>query len=128
MRAIHKFNNYCETLASLHQPEWAIPLPDPLPTKLHDLREGGSLLMEDVWIARSPGEMPRWLEDLDVREGIRAMLKVDRCLEEQCRLGLEADNLCRAFGRELCALELAIANPSSKPPTSADRTDRLMGI
>jgi hypothetical protein len=41
------------------------------------------------------------------------MLKLDRCQEERRRLGMEADNLCRFFGRELCAVEVAIATPSS---------------
>ena len=57
--------------------------------------------MEDVWISRTPGTLPRWLEDSDVREGIRAMLKIDQCREEHLRLGIEADNLCHGFGREL---------------------------
>jgi hypothetical protein len=70
--------------------------------------------MEDVWITPSLGDVPRWLEDADVREGIRAMLRLDRCLEERRRLGYEADNLCRWFGRELHAVELALASPSSK--------------
>jgi hypothetical protein len=69
--------------------------------------------MEDVWITPSPQEIPRWLDDPDVREGIRAMLKVDRCLEERRRLGNEADNMCRWFGRELEAIEVAILQPSS---------------
>lgn len=63
--------------------------------------------MEDVWISQS-GDIPRWLDDADVRQGIRAMLKIDRCLEERCRLGREADNLCRWFGRELAAIELVL--------------------
>ena len=40
------------------------------------------------------------------------MLKLDRCLEERCRLGVEADNLCRWFGRELHAIELSLRTPS----------------
>jgi hypothetical protein len=36
------------------------------------------------------------------------MLKIDRCMEEHRRLGIEADNLCRWFGRELAAIELSI--------------------
>jgi len=42
------------------------------------------------------------------------MLKVDHCLEERRRLGQEADNLCRWFGRELLALEAAVLSPCSK--------------
>lgn len=69
--------------------------------------------MEDVWITPSPGNIPRWIEDADVWDGIRAMLREERCVEERHRLDIEADNLCRWFGRELSALEYAIATPSS---------------
>ena len=70
--------------------------------------------MEDVWITRTSQEVPRWLNEVEVRVGIRAMLKLDHCLEERCRLGREADNLCRWFGRELLAIEGAILLPSSE--------------
>ncbi|KIO07165.1 hypothetical protein M404DRAFT_83198, partial [Pisolithus tinctorius Marx 270] len=49
---------------------------------------------EDVWITPSIREIPQWLQDSDVREGIRAVLKTDCCLEEQHHLGMEADNMC----------------------------------
>ncbi|KAF9469487.1 hypothetical protein BDZ94DRAFT_692 [Collybia nuda] len=113
MSAIRKFNDYCTTLAMLHKPEWAVPLPEPLPTQLTPLRECPHL-MEDVWITPSADKIPPWLEDIDVRQGIRAMLKVDRCLEERRRLGMEGDNMCRWFARELSALEVAIATPTSE--------------
>lgn len=69
--------------------------------------------MEDVWIAPSIGDVPRWLEDGDVREGIRAMLKLDRCKEERRRLCSEADNLSHWLVREFLAIEQALRNPSS---------------
>lgn len=109
MTAIRKFNSYCERLASLYEPSWGIPLPSPLPTKLTELRNDPKL-MEDVWITPSVGEVPRWLEDSCIRDGIHA-LKRDRCEEEQIRLSIEADNLCRFFGDELAALELALQLP-----------------
>lgn len=112
MSAIRKFNTYCRQLEELYDPSWSIPLPTPLPTKLNDLRNDQSL-MEDVWIAPSVGHIPRWMEDKDVRAGIRAMLKRDRCLEEQHRLGIEADNLCRWFGNELATIELALRTSGS---------------
>ena len=59
--------------------------------------------MEDVWITPMR-EKAQWLEESEVREGIRAMLKQRRCLEERVCLGIEADNLCRWFGEELCAM------------------------
>jgi hypothetical protein len=64
--------------------------------------------MDDVWIYPSTEAAPPWLTDTKVRKGIRAMLKVDRCMEENRCLGIEADNLSRWFGRELAAIELSI--------------------
>ncbi|KAF8425356.1 hypothetical protein L210DRAFT_3653217 [Boletus edulis BED1] len=110
LSAIRKFNSYCQRLEKLYDPKWAIPLPQPLPTKLAELREDQSL-MEDVWITPSSGQVPLWLEDQDVRHGIRGMLKMERCLEEQRRLGTEADNLCRWYGNELAAVELSLRTP-----------------
>lgn len=110
MKAIKKFNSYCERLEKLYNPASHIPLPLPLPLTLADLRDNSSL-MEDVWITPSVDKPPAWLEDSDVRVGIRAMHKADRCLEERRRLGRESDNLCRWFGRELAALELVLRMP-----------------
>lgn len=110
MTAIRKFNSYCERLEYLYNPTWEIPLPAPLPTKLTELHSD-SRLMEDVWITPSIGEVPQWLEDSHVRDGICALLKRDRCEEEQIWLSIEADNLCRFFGDELAALELALCLP-----------------
>jgi len=31
--------------------------------------------MEDIWILPAIGKIPHWVEDQDVRDGIRAMLK-----------------------------------------------------
>lgn len=70
--------------------------------------------MEDVWISRQEEEMPQWLADSNVRDGIRTMLKKDGCLWERRRLGREADNLCRWLGAELSAVELAIRMKNRK--------------
>jgi hypothetical protein len=95
------------------RPELSIPIPDPLPTNLTALRES-TTLMEDVWITRTEGKVPRWLQDSDVRDGIRAMLKADRCREEHQRLTREAENLSRWFREELAAIEGAVRMPASK--------------
>lgn len=110
MSSIRKFNQYCQRLHELRDTSVIIPIPSPLPTKLDDLWNDPTLL-EDVWISPCTGEVPQWLEDLDTRDGIRALLKRDRCQEEQHRLGQEADNMCRWFGRELAAVELALRQP-----------------
>ena len=93
MAAIRKYNSYCEQLSQLDNPTWVIPLPAALPTTLVDLRNDATL-MQDVWITPSMGDVPRWLEGIDVHDGIHALLKNKRCLEEQRHLGLEADNMC----------------------------------
>lgn len=113
LRAIRTFNQYVARLEDLYDPSWAIPLPEPLPVSLVGLRDRSNL-MEDVWISRREEEVPPWLDDFNVRNGIRAMLKKDGCLNERRRLGLESDNLCRWLGRELAAVELAIRTPARK--------------
>ena len=68
--------------------------------------------MEDVWITPSnESQLPRWLEDLDVRNGIRALLKLDRCEEERQRLEMESKNMCHWYGQKLMAIELALRLP-----------------
>lgn len=71
--------------------------------------------MEDVWIepVNDSDQVPLWLEDQNVRQGIRGLLKRDRCVEERHRLGMESDNLCRWYGTELAAVELALRTPGS---------------
>ena len=71
-------------------------------------------LMQDVWITPSANKVPQWLEDIDVRNGIRALLKKERCLEEHHRLGSEADNMCQWFGCELAAIHVALRQSESK--------------
>ena len=112
MTAIRKFNKYRTELAQLYQPAWNFPLPEALPEELKAIREDSSLLC-DVWITRISPTVPRWLEDPNVRSGIRAVLAKDRCLEERRRLEMEADNLCRSYSLNLAAVELAMRNPNS---------------
>ncbi|KIO06301.1 hypothetical protein M404DRAFT_24583 [Pisolithus tinctorius Marx 270] len=130
MLAIQKFNMYCEHLAKLYDMSSSIPLPSPLPTKLAELHNDQSLF-EDIWITPSIGEIPRWLQDSDMREGIRAVLKTDCCLEEQRCLGMEADNMCQWFGSELCAIKLAIWQPEREhilDPNQTAFTDILEDV
>lgn len=84
-----------------------------MPINLAALRDRSDL-MEDVWISRREEELPRWLADPNIRDGMRAMLKKDSCLWERRRLGRESDNLCRWLGTELAAVGLAIRNSDRK--------------
>ncbi|EPQ51554.1 hypothetical protein GLOTRDRAFT_96295 [Gloeophyllum trabeum ATCC 11539] len=111
-----RFNKYCDVLESLHKPEWCIPVPSKLSTDLGVLREDQALF-QDVCLEPGSSDVltPRWLTESNVRRGIRAMLKKAQCLEECQRLGMEADNMCQWFGRELAALELAMRSADAFP-------------
>ncbi|KAK7043474.1 hypothetical protein R3P38DRAFT_2510672 [Favolaschia claudopus] len=99
LKAITKFNTGCATLERLCPPQSPIPLPSPLSTQLNVLRNDPTL-HEDVWITPSEGPIPRWLNDQDVRDGIRSLHVLDRCAEEIVRLNTERDNLRRWLSHE----------------------------
>ncbi|KAJ7871711.1 hypothetical protein B0H14DRAFT_2502920 [Mycena olivaceomarginata] len=105
MRSIAKFNAYCEELEELRPPGCNIAIPSPLPTTLAELRD--SHLCEDVYISAS-GEIPRWVDDPDVRDGIRNMHIVDRCIEEEARLKLECTSMSTWLLREQAIVAKAI--------------------
>lgn len=72
--------------------------------------------MEDVWITPYEVKIPRWLENVDIRNGIRAVQRVDRCTEEVKRLDREAENLCFWLAAEAAAVHRAVANTAGEPP------------
>ncbi|KAG5335779.1 hypothetical protein C0989_000367, partial [Termitomyces sp. Mn162] len=112
MAGLQKYNDICATLSAMYKPEWKIPLPEPLPTELKPLHDV-SHLMQDVWINCPTEEVPQWLSDSTVQEGIWAMLKTEWCTEELQQLHVEAINLSLWFSCELAAVELALIKPSS---------------
>ncbi|KAF7366119.1 hypothetical protein MVEN_00488700 [Mycena venus] len=100
LRAINKFNKYCKELEDLRPPGCTIPIPAPLSTHLNGLCNDPSL-HEDVWIESSIGPAPRWLEDDDVRDGIRSLHIADWCSEELGQLAVERANLTSWMAKEL---------------------------
>ncbi|KAH6902371.1 hypothetical protein BKA70DRAFT_1229028 [Coprinopsis sp. MPI-PUGE-AT-0042] len=113
--AIKRFNKKIDQLNDLYQPEWMIPLPEKLPTDLGKLKDDPNLLT-DVWISTSAGaDVPPWLSDPKVREAIAEIHTRDRCAEERLRVGVERDNMCRWFRKELLAVEVALHSESNSP-------------
>ncbi|KAJ7585718.1 hypothetical protein C8J56DRAFT_788625, partial [Mycena floridula] len=115
MTAIRKYNDYCALIRRqiqqhCHEDSPKIPLPEPLPSDLESLKESTNL-MQDVLMTCSFDTLPAWTENAEVRQGIQATLKLDRCLEERRRLVTEADNLLRSFQRDLTAIEVALRLP-----------------
>lgn len=99
IKALKKYNTYCAEFDALKPADCHIPSPLPLPVQLSALRNDPSLY-EDVWILPNSGRPPRWLEDEDVRVGIRSLHVLDRCREEIQRLELERQNLRRWLDEE----------------------------
>jgi hypothetical protein len=107
-RALKKFNGYCAHLEELRPPGCNIPTPAALPTTLDGLHSDPSLY-QDVWIQSSEEPVPRWLEDHDVRDGIRSLHIIDRCMEEVDRLNLEHANLDLWLKEELAVVAKVIS-------------------
>ncbi|KAF7301143.1 hypothetical protein MIND_00678700 [Mycena indigotica] len=107
LKALKKFNAYCSEFEILRPPDCQIAVPRPLPTTLAALREDSSL-HEDIWTTPTEGRPPRWLEDEDVRQGIRNLHIVDRCEEEGLRLQLESANMQLWVEKELNIATLAV--------------------
>ncbi|KAJ7109041.1 hypothetical protein C8R43DRAFT_905000 [Mycena crocata] len=129
LKAIAKFNGYCAELEELRPVGCNIPIPSPLSTQLNGLRDDPTL-HEDVWVTPSVGHIPRWLEDIDVRDGIRALHSKDRCEEEAVRLNLERENMSRWLTQERRIVELAIAtssDPTIELPLQ-QRQEHLQGL
>ncbi|KAJ7881222.1 hypothetical protein B0H13DRAFT_2345209 [Mycena leptocephala] len=129
LKAIKKFNKGCETLERLRPPQCNIPIPSPLSVQLNGLRNDPSL-HEDVWITPSDGPLPQWLNDEDVRDGIRSIHAADRCTEEVVRLNLERENLRRWLVEEREVVRRAIEMTPDSPITFLLRwrEDALMDL
>ena len=54
-------------------------------------------------------KIPRWLGDEGVREGIRAMLAMNRCEEDADRLRRERKNMQEWFAKEWIAVKSALS-------------------
>ncbi|EJD34274.1 hypothetical protein AURDEDRAFT_76339 [Auricularia subglabra TFB-10046 SS5] len=111
-RALKVYNDLCEKLKGLLPVGSQFPLPQPLSTELKHLKKN-DVLMQDVYISGNEGPAPAWLIDDNVRKGIRAMLVIERCAEEDIRLDRESRNLMRWYTQETAAIDAVCADPAS---------------
>ncbi|KAI5997125.1 hypothetical protein EDD15DRAFT_2387050 [Pisolithus albus] len=89
-------------------PPGAIP-PTPIPSKGLFQLDVDSDIWQDVGLGEGLPDPPQWLADEDVRKGIRFMLEVDRCNEEERRLSREWTILQEWFAVEWHHVQVALA-------------------
>ena len=109
--AVHKYNGLVRTLKTLVAAGKAPPnAVVPREIKLEGLfkLDVDHDIWQDLGFEESEGqELPRWLADEKVREGIRCRLELDRCVEEQTRLQWETCALQEWFMMEWETLQHA---------------------
>ncbi|KAK7442255.1 hypothetical protein VKT23_016225 [Stygiomarasmius scandens] len=62
------------------------------------------LIWQDIGLDKDEGAPPPWLKDEDIRKGIKAMLEIDRCDEENDWLIVEMQSLQEWFAEEWMVL------------------------
>jgi DNA repair ATPase RecN len=88
-KLIRRYNEHCATLKAMYKPAYRIPLLQALSDNLYQVRED-SYLLENVIVSQTPEQPSQWYTESTVRSGVRALLKLDRCTEEESRLPMEA--------------------------------------
>ncbi|KAI6143510.1 hypothetical protein EDD17DRAFT_1781808 [Pisolithus thermaeus] len=110
---ITTYNNLCDELLGMIQLQKAPPgaIPHlPIPTKGIFQLDVDSNIWQDCEPGEGSSEPPRWLADEAVHKGIRLMLEVDRCNEEERRLSREWSVLQEWFSMEWKSLHRALEN------------------
>ncbi|KAI6167670.1 hypothetical protein EDD17DRAFT_1773287 [Pisolithus thermaeus] len=110
---ITTYNNLCDELLGMiwlqKAPPGAIPHL-PIPTKGIFQLDVDSNIWQDCEPGEGSSEPPQWLADEAVRKGIRLMLEVDHCNEEERRLSRERSVLQEWFSMEWKSLHRALEN------------------
>ncbi|KAI6095316.1 hypothetical protein F5141DRAFT_1191368 [Pisolithus sp. B1] len=81
LKLVSTYNNLCA-------PPGAIP-PTPMPSKGIFQLDVDSDIWQDVGLGECHPDPPQWLADESVCKGIKLMLEIDRCNEEERRLSIE---------------------------------------
>ena len=120
---LKSYNDLCtkiEALIRRHQAPQGAIAPVQIPREGLFKLKVDDPIWDDIGLDESLDEeavgVPRWLGDEKVRQGIPAMLKVDRCVEEQERLVQERVTLEEWAGAEWHAIQAAIARSVAYAP------------
>lgn len=118
---VTKYNKLVDKMAHAHELGQSPPN-SILPRRLN-ARDLFRLDVDDVVWLEDPGlggmdegAVPLWLGNEDVRQGILAMLEVQRCTEESERIRIEVKNACTWITEEASALKNAAELNSRKLP------------
>ncbi|KAI6142447.1 hypothetical protein BKA82DRAFT_4331470 [Pisolithus tinctorius] len=124
-KLVTSYNTLCDELMA---PPGAIS-PFPIPPKGIFQLEVDSDIWQDVGLAEGCANPPSWLADEAVRKGIRLMLEVDCCNEEERRLSREQSALQEWFSVEWKSVQVTLehADKSYKYHLQSLR-DNLVGV
>lgn len=102
MNLVKQYNELCDVIADLIRRGRAPPgvvAPTKIPLKgLFDMD-----VDSEIWFEHGLGSdttVPRWMKEELVRKGIRALIEVDRCAEEEARILCERRAMQEWFAEE----------------------------
>ncbi|KAF7965549.1 hypothetical protein HWV62_42898 [Athelia sp. TMB] len=109
-----KYNDLCGQIAKMVQqntaPAGAV-IPEPIPQGGLWTLDVDDAIWQDIGLSEDPESVPPlWLRDEKVRSGIRSLLDVDRCLEEENRLKSERRALQESAREQWKVLSTAISS------------------
>ena len=113
LKLVATYNNLCGELQSmirLHKAPPGAIAPHPIPSKGIFQLDVDSDIWQDVGLEEPCANTPQWLANEGVRKGIRLMLEVDRCNEEERRLSRERSVLQEWFAMEWLSVQNALKN------------------
>ncbi|KAG6834332.1 hypothetical protein H0H93_010415 [Arthromyces matolae] len=118
-----KYNKLCDTLADLIKKKKAPPrsvCPRKIEVKGLFSLDVDDTIWEDVGLNKDDVEPPAWLADQAVRDGIKALLEHDRCLEEDIRLRHECRSMRFWLSEEWRIVNMAIDSSRDWGPSISE--------
>ncbi|KAI5989944.1 hypothetical protein EDD15DRAFT_2388922 [Pisolithus albus] len=111
LKLVSTYNNLCGELQSMIQLHKAPPgaiRPTPIPSKGIFQLDVDSDIWQDVGLGECHPDPPWWLADESVCKGIKLMLEIDHCNEEERRLSRERSVLQEWFSVEWLSVQTAL--------------------